>query len=107
MSDTTSHQAEPFDLSYVQDPDMRRALRAMWQQIQTTLHRQQIEIDAMLEMIMEKQVGSMGEFKRHLVRLQQNSARSQRIHDMVNSTAQAGAAPPPGSGSGHTIHVLR
>ena len=85
---TSSPAASGLDLSSVSDPDVRRALRAIYQELQTTVQRQEVEIHAMLEMMLEKHVGSIGEYKRHLMRLQQGGggARSARIHDQVTST---------------------
>jgi Arc/MetJ-type ribon-helix-helix transcriptional regulator len=80
------------ELSYVHEPDVRRALRAMQQQMTETLARQQTEIDAILEVLLEKHLTSLGEFKRKLVMLQQDAARSQRIHGAI---ASAGAPAPP------------
>ena len=74
------------DLSQISDPDVRRALRAIYQELHSTIHRQEIEIQAMLEMLLEKHVGSIGEYKRHLTRLQSGGARSSRIHDQVAAT---------------------
>jgi len=87
MSESTTPAAggEP-DLSSVSDPDVRRALRAMYKELSATVQRQEIEIQAMLEMLLEKHVGSIGEYKRHLTRLQSGGARSSRIHDQVAST---------------------
>lgn len=93
MSEVTSNPTGP-DLTSVSDPDVRRAMRAMHQQFQDVISRQQMEIDALLEMIMEKHMGSLGEFKRHLMRLQQNGSRSERIHMAVESAAHP-ASPHP------------
>ena len=85
---TSSTTAPGLDFSSVSDPDVRRALRAMYQELNATVQRQEVEIQAMLEMMLEKHVGSIGEYKRHLMRLQQGGggARSARIHDQVAST---------------------
>jgi len=74
------------DLSGIPDPDVRRVLRAMHAELTTTIARQEIEIQALLEMLLEKRVGSIGEYKRHLLRLQQGGGRSARIQDQVAST---------------------
>ena len=64
----------PVDISNVSDPDVRRALRLMQQTYESRLVQQQTEIEALLEMLIEKHVGSIGEFKRHLMRIQQKDA---------------------------------
>jgi hypothetical protein len=88
MSEPTSPTAGSgeIDLSSVSDPDVRRALRAIYKELNATVQRQEIEIQAMLEMMLEKRVGSIGEYKRHLTKLQAGGARSSRIHDQVSST---------------------
>lgn len=90
------------DLTAVTDPDVRRAMRAVFQytqQLQAKIQQQQQEIEALLQMMMEKHVGSIGEFKRHLLKLQQGGARTERIHGQIESAATpatpaAPAAPP-------------
>jgi len=87
MSEPSSPHAGTVDFSSIPDPDVRRALRAMYQELSSTVQRQEIEIQAILEMMLEKHVGSIGEYKRHLNKLQQPGAgRSARIHDQVTST---------------------
>ena len=94
-------QGDALDLSQIDDHHVRRALKTLHTQVTTTLHRQQLEIDALLEMMLEKHVGSIGEFKRHLVRLQQDHSRSQRLHAAMASPAHAPtASPAPGINRG-------
>src|SRR5687767_14025729 len=94
-------QGEALDLSQIEDHHVRRALKTLHTQMTTTLHRQQLEIDALLEMMLEKHVGSIGEFKRHLVRLQQDQSRSQRLHAAMAPTAHLlSASPAPGMNRG-------
>ena len=93
------------DVSTITDPDIRRAFRMMVQQNQhltARMHQQQQEIEALLQMILEKHVGSVSEFKRHMLRLQSGDARSERLHGMItggasngttNGTAATAAAP--------------
>lgn len=88
----------PVDLSSVSDPDVRRALRLMQQTYETRLVQQQTEIEALLEMLIEKHVGSIGEFKRHLMRIQQKDARGARLHEQITAMQQPPvAAPRPGT----------
>ena len=94
-------QGDALDLSQIEDHHVRRAIKTLHTQMTTTLHRQQLEIDALLEMMLEKHVGSIGEFKRHLVRLQQDQSRSQRLHAAMATTAHAPTAPTaPGMNRG-------
>lgn len=85
---------EAFDLSQIDDPNVRRALKTLHTQTTAMLQRQQLEIDALLEMMLEKHIGSLGEFRRYLVRLQQDQTRSQRIRSAVATAAQPGPAAP-------------
>ena len=97
MSDS---RTTSLDLSTISDPDVRRALRAIHGEMCDTLKQQQMELDALLEMIIEKNHGSLGEFKRHMVRLMQNSSRGDRIHEVIAAAAAAPShAPPPGARS--------
>jgi len=90
---------DPPEIASVHDPDVRRALRAMYNELHTTIELHQQEIQALLEMMLEKHVGSIGEYKRHLTRLQQGGAggRSERIHGQI-----AGATNPGAAGHGQT-----
>jgi hypothetical protein len=86
---------DPPEITSVHDPDVRRALRAMYNELHTTIEHHQIEIQALLELMLEKHVGSIGEYKRHLTRLQQGGVgRSERIHGQMTGTANP--APPHG-----------
>lgn len=91
------------DFTSIADPDVRRALRAMYQEMKETLNRQQVEIDALLEMMIDKNHASLSDFKRHMVRLLQNTSRGDRIHDAIAAAAQtiAAQAPAPGAKATH------
>ena len=80
------------DVSTITDPDVRRAMRSLLQVNQamsTRIHQQQQEIEALLQMMVEKHVGSIGEFKRHMIKLQGADPRSERLHGQI-----AGHAAP-------------
>jgi hypothetical protein len=82
------------DVSAIPDPDVRRALRAVVQvnqHLSAQIQQQQQEIEALLQMLIEKHVGSLGEFKRHMIKLQNNDARSERLHGAVAGTAAPSA----------------
>jgi hypothetical protein len=90
-----SHSLPNLDVSTISDPDVRRAFRMVVQQNQqltARMHQQQQEIEALLQMMLEKHVGSVGEFKRHMLKLQAGDARGERLHGMITGTA-AVAAP--------------
>ena len=89
---TDSGQAPAIDVSTIVDPDIRRAFRGMLQinqQLSTRINQQQQEIEALLQMMVEKHVGSIGEFKRHMIKLQSADPRSERLHGQI-----AGHAAP-------------
>src|SRR4051794_28316582 len=91
------------DVSTITDPDVRRVFRMVVQQNQqltARMHQQQQEIEALLQMMLEKHVGSVSEFKRHMLKLQAGDVRSERPHTMIpgaapvtNAPAAAAAAP--------------
>jgi hypothetical protein len=97
-SGTTHGSSLPnVDVSTISDPDIRRAFRMMVQQNQqltARMHQQQQEIEAMLQLLLEKHVGSVSEFKRHMLKLQAGDARSERLHSMITGGALPTAAAP-------------
>ena len=100
MTESTSQSGgagNSIDLSRVDDPETRRALRAMFQQMADTMTRQQMEIEALIEVLLEKHLTSIGEIRRHMMRLAQKDARGMRLHDqlMMTATAPGGAKPMP------------
>ena len=95
----TSHGSSlpNIDVSTITDPEIRRAFRSMVQQNQhltARMHQQQQEIEAMLQLLLEKHVGSVSEFKRHMLKLQAGDARSERLHSMITGGALPTAAAP-------------
>jgi len=87
---------DPLEITAIHDPDVRRALRAMYNELHTTIEHHQIEIQALLELMLEKHVGSIGEYKRHLTRLQQGGVgRSERIQGQISAAAQQGHGQTP------------
>jgi len=84
------------DVSTISDPDVRRAFRMVVQQNQqltARMHQQQQEIEAVVQLILEKHVASVSEFKRHMLKLQSGDARSERLHSMITG----GALPTNGT----------
>jgi hypothetical protein len=93
MNETTSHTGQSsLDLTRIDDPETRRAIRAVHQQLTETISRQQMEIEALVEVLMEKHMTSIGEFRRHMMRVSQKDARGTRLHDQL-------MAPAPSHGS--------
>lgn len=102
MPDSGTHHGSSLpnvDVSTISDPDIRRAFRMMVQQNQqltARMQQQQQEIEALLQLMLEKHVGSLSEFKRHMLRLQSGDARSERLHGMITG------GPPNGTTNGTT-----
>ncbi|HEV8379866.1 MAG TPA: hypothetical protein VGP99_13530 [Tepidisphaeraceae bacterium] len=94
MNESTSHTGQAtLDLSRVDDPETRRALRAVHQQMTETISRQQMEIEALVEVLIEKHMTSIGEFRRHMMRVSQKDARGMRLHDQLMAPSSAAAHP--------------
>ena len=94
MNETTSQTGQnTLDLSRVDDPETRRALRAVHQQMSETISRQQMEIEALVEVLIEKHMTSIGEFRRHMMRVSQKDARGARLHDQLMAPAAAAMHP--------------
>lgn len=75
------------DLTRIENAEVRRAVRQLVQQLQETIARQQIEIEALLELMLEKHVASLSEFRRQVQRVQQHSSeRNERVHSQVVQT---------------------
>src|SRR3954462_11648158 len=91
IESTSQPQAPSLDLSRVDDPETRRAIRAVHQSMAETMARQQMEIEALVEVLMEKHLTSIGEFRRHMQKLAQKDARGTRLHDQLMTPAAAHA----------------
>ena len=87
MSDPTERSNDLTEISEIRDPDVRRALRAMHRDLVQSVQRHQIEIEALVQIMLEKRVMSMSEYKLHLSRLQQGQAslRDGRVHEELSS----------------------
>ena len=100
MTETTSQTGQSsLDLSRVDDPETRRAIRAVHQQMTETISRQQMEIEALVEVLIEKHMTSIGEFRRHMMRVSQKDARGARLHDQL----MAPHTPHTSHGSGAPV----
>jgi hypothetical protein len=92
------------DVSSITDPDIRRAVRAVVQlnqHLTAQVHQHQQEIEALLQMMVEKHIGSIGEFKRHMLKMQSADPRSERLHGQIAGAGHAGHA----GHVGHTAHA--
>lgn len=87
MADSTERSNDMKEISEIRDPEVRRALRAMQRDLVQTVQRHQVEIEALVQIMLEKRVMSMSEYKLHLSRLQQGqtSRRDGRVHEELSS----------------------
>lgn len=85
------------DLTRIENAETRRALRQIVQQTQESIDLQQVEIEALLELMLEKHLAGLSEFKRIVQRIQQHaSERHDRMHSALTGpgTGRDGAAAP-------------
>jgi len=95
MADSTQRPQDPPCIASVPDPDLRRALRGVYNDLHAIIEKQQVEIQALLETILEKHVTSIGEYKRHLTRVQQGGAgRTERIQSQIGAPVTPQANNP-------------
>jgi len=97
MSDLSS-QNQGLDLRMVDDPGVRQALRSMQQHFSEKLKAQQAQIDAMLDLLIEKNFTSLGELKREVAKIQQNAQRAERLHQALFAPPSTTAPPAPAPG---------
>jgi hypothetical protein len=83
----------PVDLAQISDPDVRRAIRSVYGELSETIQRQQMEIEALLEMMVDKHVGSISEFKRSVQKLQQGGVKAGRVHEAIESLSHPHTGP--------------
>ena len=90
------------DVSSITDPDIRRAIRAvvqMNQHLTAQVHQHQQEIESLLQMMVEKHIGSVGEFKRHMLKMQTADPRSERLHGQIAGQAPHATHSAPAAGA--------
>ena len=75
------------DLTRIENAEVRRAVRQLTQQVQEIISQQQIEIEALLQLMLDKNVSSISEFRRHVQRMAQRaSERNDRVHSQIAQT---------------------
>lgn len=89
-----STQIRPVDLAAINDPAVRKALREYHDQIMLTLNRQQMEIEALLETLIDRHMTSLGEFRRLIQKVQMRTGSSERLHEVLAATFLTPASPP-------------
>ncbi len=69
------------DLSRIDNPEIRRAIRQMIQQLQEIISQQQIQLEALVEMTVDKHVWSQSEYRRYVQKIAQTATgRADRPH---------------------------
>jgi len=79
------------DLTRIDNAEVRRALRQLLQQAQEQLNHQQIQIEALMELIAEKHVASVSEIRRAVQRVATHSERAGRIHAQITQAVREGS----------------
>jgi hypothetical protein len=83
------------DLTRIDNAEVRRALRQVMQQVHDTLAQQQVQIEALLELITEKNVASLSEFRRAVQQITARSTeRIERIHQELSQFSTPSHPPP-------------
>ncbi len=75
------------DLTRIENAEVRRAVRQLIQQLQEIVTQQQVQIEALIELAVDKHVGSMSEYRRYVQKIAQNATgRNERIHAQIAQT---------------------
>ena len=69
------------DLTRIENPEIRRAIRHLIQQLQEIISQQQVQIEALVEMTVDKHVWSQSEYRRYVQKISQSATgRPERPH---------------------------
>jgi len=60
------------DLTRIENAEVRRAIRQLIQQLQEVITQQQVQIEALVEMTVDKHIWSLSEYRRYVQKLSQN-----------------------------------
>jgi hypothetical protein len=72
------------DLTRIENAEVRRAIRQLIRQLQEIVAQQQVQIEALIEMTVDKHIWSLGEYRRAIQKISQSaSGRNDRIHAQV------------------------
>ena len=94
MPDSITVTSQPSDLARIDDPEVRRALRSLQTEFAAKVAQMQVQIDAMVQMMVDKHVGSLGEFRREVAKLQQDHGRVERLHGAMSGAPAPHLAGP-------------
>jgi uncharacterized coiled-coil protein SlyX len=88
-----ANQSIHVDVSRIESAETRRAIRMLLQQLEDVIAHQQTQIEALVELITEKHVASLSEFRRAVQQITDRSnQRSERIHSQISAVLHT---PPP------------
>jgi hypothetical protein len=93
MAESAQARRDPPEIAEIQDADVRRAIRAIYRDLHEAVQRQQVLAEVLLEVLLDKNLTSMGELKRHVARTQQGGERIHRIHEQLTSLTQQPRSP--------------
>lgn len=82
------HSAPGIDLSHVEPAETRRALRQLVQMLTARIEEQQTQIEALVELLVDRHVMSVGELKSALRRMQSRDDKAARVHSVLQSAQQ-------------------
>ena len=69
------------DLTRIENPEVRRTIRQLVQQLQEVISQQQVQIEALVEMTVDKHVWSQSEYRRYIQKIAQSATgRTDRPH---------------------------
>jgi hypothetical protein len=97
MSEVTTTPAvlPTFDVSHVEDPEVRRLLRSMQAEVASKTAQLQLQLDSVLEVLIDKHITSISEFKREIARLGQNHVKTDRLHEAISGSPPVMASVKP------------
>lgn len=80
-----NEDGKTFDLALIDDPHVRRSLRAMYDDILRRLEKQQMEIETIVQTLIDRHVTSLSEFRLMVQRLRQHGGRTDRVHEALEA----------------------
>ncbi len=94
MPDSIAVTSPQLDLARIDDPEVRRALRALQTEFAGKLTQMQVQVDAMVQLLVDKHIGTLGEFRREVAKLQQDHGKLERLHGAMSGTPSPHPASP-------------
>lgn len=92
----TDKPAISLDVTRIENAEVRRVLRSLAQQTEAAIRQQQIEIEAILELILSKHLASACEYKIVLQKVSQHATdRAERVLAELAHAIKDSAPPTP------------